>query len=270
MNLLRSIAIIAIFGCLFLVSEQARAYQRNFTYTYESLTLNKGEMEIEPWSTVRFGKEDFYLRFDERLEFELGITDRLQTAWYLKFKAINQDVYVDDEKQRQRSFDFAGISWEWKWQLLDAVADPIGLALYIEPGIAPHEAELEAKVILDKRIGDFLVALNLVGEYEWKFKDPEEVEQEAIVEVDLGLGYFVYKSLSVGLEFRSRTEIEVGEGLEHSTLFAGPSIAYSEDRWWFAVTGLAQIAGLHEPTHGILDLDGAERAEVRLLFGILL
>ena len=53
----------------------ASASERHFAYTYESAVLRPGAREIEPWSTFRLGRSDFYSRLDTRLEAELGLSE---------------------------------------------------------------------------------------------------------------------------------------------------------------------------------------------------
>ncbi|MCC6750415.1 MAG: hypothetical protein IT371_22315 [Deltaproteobacteria bacterium] len=245
----------------------ATASERRFTYTYESVVLNKGELEFEPWTTIRAGRDGYYLRFDERLEFEVGLTDRLQTALYLNFSAVMQDDVLD---ARKRSFNFGGVSSEWKYKLLDPVAHPLGLALYFETTLAPHELELEGKLILDKRLGRFLVAFNTIVEYEWNFESKKETEKELVLEFTLGLGFYITHALFAGLEVRNHNEFVAGHGFEHSSLFAGPTVSYAGKRWWVATTVLPQLPALKkDATHGsgLLDLQGHERIEARLIFG---
>src|SRR5206468_7233929 len=83
-----------IFGVL-LVATPAGATERRFTYTYESATLGAGEREIEPWTTLRLGRNEYYRALDNRLELEFGVTDRLMTAWYLNLSSETADVPVE-------------------------------------------------------------------------------------------------------------------------------------------------------------------------------
>src|SRR5262245_49356872 len=73
------------------VPATARANERHFTYTYESAVLPKGAKEMEVWSTFRTGRNNFYSRMDHRLEYEVGLTDRLQTSFYLNFHDIAEE-----------------------------------------------------------------------------------------------------------------------------------------------------------------------------------
>src|SRR5438270_930703 len=59
------------------------ANERHFTFTYESPTLPRGHSEIEPWVTARFGRQQYFMGLDYRIEFEGGITDRLLGSVYL-------------------------------------------------------------------------------------------------------------------------------------------------------------------------------------------
>lgn len=49
------------------------------------------------------------------------------------------------------SFDFKGISTEWKYQLSNP-SKTIGIALYGELGLNTDEAKFEGKLIFDKKI----------------------------------------------------------------------------------------------------------------------
>ena len=244
------------------IAPLAHASERRFTYTYQSLVLNAGDIELEPWTTFRHGRSDYYNRFDQRLELEIGLTDRLQMAWYLNFTGLVRD----EGEERVGEFTFKGISSEWKYKLLDPVADFLGLALYLELGAGPEEVEFEGKVIADRQLGNWLVAANLVGELELEL-EKEETEKEVIIELDLGLGYFITSAFFVGAELRNHNEIIEGE-FEHSSLFAGPTVSYAASRWWAALTVLPQVAAIKGSSAGsVLQLDEHERVEARVLLG---
>lgn len=252
------------------------ASERHFTYTYESQVLNPGDVELEPWTTLRAGREDFYHRYDLRLELEVGVIENLQTALYWNMSSIAEDVEVENaDDEREVSFEFTGVSSEWKYKLTDSVADALGSALYFEATAAPTEAELEAKLILDKRIGPWLVAFNAVAEYEWEFEEPGETERELVLAPVLGAGYFFAPRFMAGLEVRSHTELgDGGSEYEHTAFFAGPVAAYAADSWWAALTVLPQIAAIKgddeddaDEGQSSLELEEHERIEVRLLLG---
>src|SRR5215472_1727238 len=247
-----------------LYSPLAEATDRPFTYTYGSDVLFPGLFELEPWTTVRAGRDNFFIQLDHRLEFEFGLTRRLQTAFYLNFNAVNQDV----DNQRTSEFHWTGISWELKYKLLDSLADPIGVGLYFEPAFGPSEASLEFKLILDKRIGDFYAAFNAVAEQEWSFEHPT-TQREFDLELDLGLTYFILPKLAAGIEVVSHNDFPAGGGWEHSALFLGPVVSYLPGKWWATLTVLPQLpAPKKNDTGSTYILDGHERINVRLIFGI--
>lgn len=238
----------------------ASANERHFTYTYESAVLPPDGREFEVWNTARAGREDFYSAFDQRLEFEIGLTDRLQTSLYLNYGAVTAEGPLGV----QSSFDFGGISNEWKLQLTDPVADPLGFAVYGEVGASTDEAEFEAKLIFDKRVGNVLFALNLVGEHEMEFGEESEVELE--FEADLAATYFVTQNFSLGLEARTKSAVPEYEELEYSALWVGPAIAFAKPQWWVALSVLPQLPALAKEGSGTgPDLVHNEAVSARLL-----
>lgn len=246
-----------------LVAGPAPANERHFTYTYETAVLPPGGRELEIWTTPRIGREDFHIRFDQRMEFEVGLTERLMTAFYLNASATNTKVTPG---VREHDWEFEGVSSEWKLKLSDPVADRVGFALYGEATGGPNASEIEAKVILDKRMGKLLVAANLVGANEWDYTGPD-TDTEGELELDLGATWHVRPGFSMGLEMRNHNEFVDGEW-EHSALFAGPVFSYATGEWWVAATILPQLPAPRKEEKGgdPRILDEHEKLNARLLF----
>ncbi len=254
-----SLALVLVFTAL-----PAFANDRHFTHTYESGVLPEGGRELEVWTTPRLGRDDYYARFDQRLEFEVGLTNRLQTAFYLNFTSVSQNT----PDGRANSFSFGGVSSEWKYKLTDPVADAIGFALYGEVTGSTDELELEAKLIFDKAIGRALFAANIVGEYELEFGF-NDTKKELKLEIDLAAAYFLTEHLALGLELRSVNEFENAEEFEDSALFAGPVIAYATKGWWMALSVLPKLPALKKGSADAgrtLILSHQEKVVARLLF----
>lgn len=252
----------------------ASANERHFTYTYESAVLPVGGKEIEVWTTPRIGKQDYFVRFDQRLELEVGVSDNLMTAFYLNAETVTADVAGAAGTERVTESELHGVSNEWKLKLSDPVADSVGMALYGEISAATAEAELEAKLIIDKKVGDLLFAGNLVLANETEFEregDESEVEQEQEVELDLAMAYFVSPGVTVGLELRNHNEVYEGEWL-HSAIFAGPTVAYAGEGWWIAGSVMPQLPALKDNDDSVDDgarvLDDHEKLEARVLFSM--
>ena len=251
----------------------AYANERHLTYTYETAVLPRGAKEIEIWTTPRLGRDDYYARFDERLEFEVGVTDRLQTSLYLNWNAITSEAEVmPGFKQKVSATEFEGISSEWKYKLIDPVANAVGFALYGEASLGPTESELEGKLIFDKRIGKLLLAANLVAAVEFEFEGAEPEAEEIEIEPVLGATYFITPNLALGLELRNHNKIAKepmagGEfEWEHSALFLGPVVSYATQSWWVAATILPQLPALKKEGAGSRVLDEHEELNARVIF----
>jgi hypothetical protein len=256
------------FLCALALTTTAHATDRSFAYTYETPVAAPGQAEIEPWVTYRTGRDEHYNRYDLRLEFEGGVLPKLQTALYMNFSSVSEDSFdeVTGERFRTQSFNFTGVSNEWKYQLTDPVADPIGTALYLEGTLAPQKTEVEAKFLIDKRIGPGVFAMNLVGEYEWEYPSSEETRRILELEVDVAGGVEVAKGLVIGAEVNAPAELPE-TGPTSAVVNAGPALAAHFDRWWLATTFLMQVAALKRPTSGALNLEEYERFQLRTIWG---
>lgn len=267
---LRLAALLAASGIVLAFSRPAAATERRFTYTYQSATLGAGQRELEPWTTFRMGRDNFYNRVDNRVEVEFGVTNRLQTSWYLNLSGITERVGPDalGNYSRESHVEHGGISWELKYKLLDPVADALGMALYFEATGGPAEAELEGKLIFDKQIGNLLLAFNVFGEQEWEFEGPE-TEAELSLEAVGGLAYFLTPAFTLGFEVRDHNVIGHGDkDWESSALFAGPVVSYAWETWWATLTVLPQLRNLkREEGTGNLELEDHEKVNARLIFG---
>lgn len=253
--------------CLISVISTVKSQDRLFTYTYQSGVLNKGQREIELWNTLRTGKTDYFARLDNRTEFEIGLGKNLQTAFYLNLTSKTNTVQNLGIKSFTTEHELS-FSNEWKYKLLDPVANPIGLALYGEYGIGTNEYELEAKVIVDKKIGNFTLAVNAVYEMEMEpeFEGTEiEVEaEEHKADFNFAAAYSFNPRFSLTMESAFKNVFEKGE-LEHSALYAGLGLSFVQDNFFLNLTVLPQITSFKGATNGILNLNEFEKIQTRLL-----
>ncbi|MFI5170801.1 MAG: hypothetical protein ACHQFW_00335 [Chitinophagales bacterium] len=268
----------SLIGLLF--TTNVFAGDRDFTYTYQSTVLDKGHRELELWFTYLDGNSsEFYNALNHRAEFEIGLGKHFQTAFYLNlgYSAMLTEritgIDMESGESLTESFiakDFSmSFSNEWKWQLSDPVANGIGSALYGEFTVAPEEFEIEGKLILDKKFGNFVTALNLVGEIEFEAELEEEItasgdvetelewEKETVAEIIYGLSYQFSPHFSVGLELKNENAFEEDE--IESTFSAGPAISYKGENWWFAFTAMPEIKSSGEAS-------GNAPFESRLIF----
>ena len=149
---------------LLLAVASAGANERFFTYTYEPQTMPKGAWETEQWITLRAGRDtavgqENYNKWEFRQELEYGVTDNYTLSLYLNESWEN---YHDPNTGHHFSdLNFDGVSLENRYMVWNPQEHAVGLALYLEPRISGSEAEVEEKIILGQRFGDWTWALNL-------------------------------------------------------------------------------------------------------------
>jgi hypothetical protein len=258
-----------------LVALPAAAANRAFVYTRESRVLAPGESELAPWTTFRAGRSRYYSAIDGRLELERGLAPGLQLALYWNFSTQTQDVVQDSltrELVRVTDSEFASASAALKYQLSDATADALGSALYLETTLGPRESELDAKLIVDRSLGKWLLAANLSAELDLaptRDADGSKLETGFVIEPMLAAAYALPHGASVGVELRAPLGL-AGEA-ESRTLFGGPVARFSDRGFWAALGVQPQLAAFSgQSANSRLDLSHHERVEVRLLAGFLL
>jgi hypothetical protein len=275
MKLIQKTLIAAAFGACV---ANLNADERRFTYSYEPEVQPKGGLEFEQWLTLgsqrtsagSVNKENFN-RWDFREELEYGVTDRLELGLYLNTRAESfRDTSVAPPADTS-SFSFEGVSVEARYMLLNPADSPIGLTLYLEPTFSGSEAELEQKIIIGQRHGNWKWAVNLVHATEW---EDNFHSHEGEVEFTAGIARDLTTHWSLGLELRDHNEIPAYERWENTALFLGPVVSYRQEKWWATLSFMPQIFGRNytgDPDgYRNLELEGHERYSVRLLIGISL
>ena len=265
----------------------AQADENLFGYTYGAETLPQGASEAYMWLTHRSNKgQGSYTADDLKFEVEHGFTDRAQGSVYLNFEHHNIAGSApiengEPEYPDRNSTRFSGVQASFKYNLLSPFKDPIGLAIYIEPGYSrvhkvsgrpQNEKSLEFKLIAQKNfLDDQLVwAFNLTPELEWRrYTDVPVSERELELEATTGISYRFAPKWFAGLEGRYHSEYTNMTYREHWALFAGPTLHYGDEKWWATLTWLPQIKGWPtDPARSsTLHLDEHERNEIRLKIG---
>jgi hypothetical protein len=261
-----------ILGCI--ISLTSFAQDRYFARTYTSNVLPKGAIDLELWHTSRFGHQNqFYHAQDQRMEIEIGLGKKLQTAFYFnRYQSRFNDTSYDTKLSNE-----IGFSNEWKLKLSDPSRNKIGSAIYAEWGFkGGDELELETKLILDKNIGKSLFAFNAIVELEkefsWQNNKVKSNNWEVPVEFDFAYMYNLNIQLGLGFEIRNRNEIAKSKGWEHSVFFGGPTLNYRGNNWFIIANYLPQWGNVHKTSFAPFNkvLDEHERAEARIILGISL
>jgi hypothetical protein len=254
-----------------LAAFSASAHERYFTYTYEPETMPQGGWEYEQWVTARLGRnanvgQEGYQKWELRHSIEYGVTDNYTVELY-----VNYDVesFRDPLGPSSTEFTFDGISIENRYMVLNPADHAVGLTLYLEPRFSGVEMEVEEKIILGQRHGDWKWAVNLTHATEWS---DHFNETEGELELSFGVARDLNKHWAVGLELRNHNELPEYKEWENTALYIGPVVSYHRANWWAALTVLPQVCGVNftgnvDGNHH-LELEGHERLNARLIFGI--
>ncbi len=226
----------SILGLMCIGPLRVQAADRHFIYSYESENIKAGEQELETYSFYQFGRNSFYSALNQSVEMELGLDSFLQSSVYLNF--TQQLVAADGGGVQQGGGPILdGISNEWKFKLADSVSDPIGIGLYLEPEFEPDDLEVETKLILDKRMENWLATFNLLAAPTFNYAD---TGSSFLLRPSLGIGYFVSGVVFFGVE--AMDENFYDNQPMRSVFSAGPCIQYSGKDWWVELTFMPQLA----------------------------
>jgi hypothetical protein len=131
-----------------------------------------------------------------------------------------------------------GVKQRLRYALADPGAWPIDVGLYAELVQNDHEIEVEAKVLLQRRIGKLRIASNLWAEYEVYY----EPRRDVVLNPTLGATYEIAPAIHLGAEGWGRVEFpdpapsprpySVGP-----VVYAGPTVLVSFGRVWWS-TGI--------------------------------
>lgn len=230
----------AAFAAIFVVSSTvALADPRPFTFTTDTYAMGKGNFEYEQWVTWRHHREDEpgYDRIDFRHEFEFGIADNFDLAIYLPSWR-----YEDTNDNTGASFD--SIDIEGIFYFTNPRTDFMGLGLYNEVKVGDDSLGFETKLLVQKDIGRWTLAYNLILEtgFEGVFDTDAENEIEGELKHTFGASYALTPTLLVGGEAFIESVYEDWSSYEKTAVYAGPVVSWQgHDHFWITVTALYQL-----------------------------
>ena len=266
-------------------------------YVSGAEVLPKGASEVYQWFTQRSDKgQGTYRALDTKTEFEYGVTDRFQVSAELNLMAIKTsglliDGYLPEE--RDKGLRLRGVEVGFKYNFLSPAKDDFGLSATttLEYGTMDQHSgqkktEYEVETLLQAQkyflegqlvwVGNVGLRAayekrdkidNLPEDFDW----PTDPEMEISTKFGTGVSYRFLPSWYAGAEVLREAEYETEVGLERWSTFAGPSVHYGGDRWWFTLTYFKQLRGGGEKYEGQTDTDlhliEKTKQEVRLKIG---
>lgn len=224
----------------------AAATPRVFPLSYGTQTNAPGEAELEQaidLTPVPFfeepGARAWTLRTKLNTELEIGLTDSLEFALYVAFannpgEAVGAvPLYFDALRQRLR------------WRLTEPGQLPVDLGLYLEASESHDALELEARLLIEKRIGRLHLVSNLWVEVERGWGGGGEV----VLRPTLGAAWELKPGVTLGLEAFLHTELEEASELVGAVdklnkglkVFVGPTFAVQFKKVWLNAGVYARV-----------------------------
>jgi hypothetical protein len=261
----------AIVMIAFTWSARSLATPRPLPFTYTADTLGEGETEIENYVDLTpvkaiatsNGNPVWYTATQFQVEFEHGITDKLELGLYLAYQPDPGGAYTSVATLTEGT----GFKERLRYRLADAGDWPIDVALYGEIVEYATEFEIEAKIILERRFGKFRVAANAWAEREFYYSVGQ---QDWVLNPTAGLTYQVTPAFHAGLEYWMRVEFpdpapnprpfSVGPNQ-----FLGPALMFNFGKLWWS-TGI--YARLNDIDRTAQPLDDYGPVWVRTVVGI--
>ena len=191
-----------------------KADKRSYVWTYEYLTMEAGEVELEHYLTFTSPSSNSFegvTSTEHNIEIEVGMTDRFDFSIYQVFK-----------QGPESQLNYSGYKLRARYRIGEKnkyFMDPL---LYFEYKGKPDFSEhgYEGKLILAKDINNFNIAINPVFEMEYAHE-----EWQAEIKYNAGVNYKVGGLLNIGIEAR---------GSENGH-YLGPVLSHGTGKAWFTL-----------------------------------
>jgi hypothetical protein len=225
----------------------ARANPRPLPFTYQVETLPEGGTEVEQYvdfTPVRVlsgatGAPVWFGAVQLQTEFEHGLTPRLELGLYVTFVPRAGEAYATQPVMRQGN----GLKQRLRFRLSDPETWPIDVGLYGEVTENEREIELEGKILLQRRLGDFRAIANLSVERELYFSG----EGEWVLDPSFGLTFSRWPRVQPGIEGWLLAEYPDGGGDRPFNLgphgYLGGAVLLSFGQFWWSTGVYARLNG---------------------------
>jgi hypothetical protein len=224
----------------------ARATPRPLPFTYTTETLGTGELEVEQFVDLTPVKgldsnnnPISYLGTQFQTEFEYGITDRLELGLYVVYVPSPADCCILAAPMTE----VTGAKERLRYVLADPGEWPIDIGLYGEIVEGQTEAEVEAKILLQRRIGKLRIDANLWAEYELYYASSR---RDIVLNPTLGTTYEITPSVHVGVEGWMRVEFPDPAASPRPYAlgpagYVGPAVLFNFGKLWWSTGVYARV-----------------------------
>ncbi len=230
-------------------SRPARATPRPLPFTYIYETLPAGDAEVELYADLTplraidaNGAPARYLGVQDQLEIEYGITDRLELGLYLTLAPVDTGLMFAPDMP-----EGTGVKQRLRYRFAEAGRWPLDLAIYGEVTETQREVELEAKVILQRRLGPLRIAANAWAERELYFRGA----REWVANPTAGVVFEKWIRVQPGVEYWMRAEHADGGGwVVGPQQYLGPTVLLQLGKLWWSNGFYFRLDGLTTPAIG--------------------
>ncbi len=243
------VALLTVTPALFFGSASALATPRPLPFTYTADTLGEGETEIENYvdltpvkaTSAITAKPVWYTATQFQAEYEHGITDNLELGLYVAFQPDPGSSIAPGSGATLT--EGTGFKERLRWHALQH--GDFGLALYGELVEYETEFEIEAKVIVEQRLGKFRLAANAWVEREFYYA---QVQRDWVLNPTLGATYQVTPAFHAGVESWMRVEytsLNVPRTFNlDPALFVGPALMFNLGNFWWTTGVYARLTDI--------------------------
>ena len=234
----------AALGATLVGSRPAAANPRPLPFSYPYETLPAEKLELEQYTDMvpmRVANEMadgtqkgvMSIRSQLQTEFEYGITDRLEFAWYFVFR---QGASAGDASMR-----FMGVKQRLRLRLAEEGEWPVNVGFYFEVAEFYNEIEVEEKVLLSRHFGKLNLVSNLWVEQERYFQTSES---KFIYNPTVGASFEISPNVIVGTEYWARGRfdeprpvdvISTSDAPVSTHHYLGPTALVQSGEYWLSL-----------------------------------
>lgn len=239
--------LIAALGAMVAGHGGVSANPRPLPFTYPYATLPQGSAEVELYAdfvplralSAETGKPATYGAMQYQAEIEYGITDRLELGLYFTFAPPPSAAFSSVGELTEGT----GLKQRLRLRLAEEGEWPVDVALYGEMVENQQEFEVEAKILLQRRIERLTLLVNLWAEREFEYSG----DGAWVLNPTAGATYEMTPMIHPGIEYWMRAEFPTPApanrpfelGPHH---YVGPAIMFNFGTIWWSTAVYARVS----------------------------